>query len=89
MAKSIGNYDIIHFTLSIIHISFGGLTVEVQPSRKFDSRKGEFVTPVNLRYGVGTVRYLIVPYPTVPVPYGTENILYRTVPYRTFTITGR
>jgi len=67
MAESISVYDIIHFTLSIVHVGFRGLTAEVQDSRKFDSRKDEFVTPVKLRYGTGTVRYR------------TVNILHRTV----------
>ncbi len=74
MAKSISVYDIIDFTLSIVPVGFRCLTVEVQPSLKFDSRKGDFVTPVELRYGIGTVRHRIV---------------YRAVPYRTFTITER
>ena len=67
MARSISVYDIIYFTLSIVPIGFRGLIVEVQPSRKIDSRKGDFVRPVNLRYGTGTVRCR------------TENILTRTV----------
>ena len=77
MAKSISVYDIIDFTLSIVHVGFRGLIVEVPPSRKFDSRKGDFMTPVKLRYGTSTV-----PCRTVP---------YRKYidPYRTFTITER
>ena len=72
MAKSISVYDIIHFTLSIVPVGFRGLTVEVQPSRRFDSRKGDFVTLVKLRYGTDTVRYRTV-------PYRTENTLTHTV----------
>ena len=67
MAKSISVYNIIHFTLSIVHVGFRDLTVEVQSSRKFDSRKGDFLSPVKPRYGTGTVRYR------------TGNTLYRTV----------
>jgi len=74
MAKSISVYDIIHFTLSIVSVGFRGLNVEVQPSRKFDSRKGEFVTPVKIRYGTGTVPCRTVPYQniycTIPYDYG-------------------
>jgi hypothetical protein len=62
MAKSISVYDIIHFTLSIVPLGFRGLAVEVQPSRNFDSRKGEFLTPVNLRYGTVPKIYCTVPY---------------------------
>ena len=78
MAKSISVYDnIIDFTLSIVPVGFRGLTVKVQPSRKFESRKGEFITPVKHWYGTGTVRYRTVPYRTVPnffwpVPYFYE-----------------
>ena len=78
MAKYMSSVsDIIDFTLSIVPVGFRGLTVEVPPSRKFDSRKGDFVTPVKLRYGKGTARYRTVPYRTY------------IDPYRTFTITER
>jgi len=56
MTKSISVYDIIDFTLSLVPVGFRGLTVEVPPSRMFDSRKGDFMTPVKQRYGTSTVR---------------------------------
>ena len=76
MAKSISVYDIIDFTLSIVPVGFRGLTAEVPPSRKFDSRKGDFMTPVKLRYGTGTVRYRTVPYRTVPKIYWPVPYFY-------------
>jgi hypothetical protein len=77
MAKSISVYDIIDFTLSIVPIGFRGLTVVVPPSRKFDSRKGDFMTPVKLRYGTGTVRYRTVPYRKYIDPYCTVLLRLR------------
>ncbi len=60
MAKSTSVYDITHVTLSIVLVGFRGLIVEVQPSRKLDSRKGEFVTPVNLPHSKGIVRLKVI-----------------------------
>ncbi len=74
MAKSISVYDIIDFTLSIVLVGFRGLTVEVQPSRRFDSRKGLLCDA-----GQTTVRYRYRTVPYRAVPYRTENILIRTV----------
>ncbi len=70
MAKSNNGYDIIYFTLSDVVVGFRDLTVEIQPSRKLDSRKGTFATlrtPVKLRYG--TVRGRAVPEICCTVPY--------------------
>jgi hypothetical protein len=78
MAKSISVYDIIDFTLIIVLVGFQGLTLEVQLSRKIDSRKGDFMTPVKLRYGTCTVRYR-----TGTVPYGTVPYRKYIDPYRT------
>ena len=69
MAKSISVYDIIDFTLSIVPVGFRGLTVEVPPSRKFDSRKGDFMTPVKQRFRT-------VPYRTVPKIYWNVPYFY-------------